>query len=128
MKGAQGPASWSAVFVSAVGHPEAVAAIERKHNVGDISRSVADQHIGRIDRDFQGSHRRYAVVDVNRPITNRAARLATTYGLRGYDAVHLASALTVQTSIRAGSPYVFVCADGELLDAADQEGLTVLDP
>ena len=51
--------------------------------------------------------------------------LVDRHGLRGYDAVHLASALTVSNERQhAGmSPLVFVSADRTQLDAARAEGL-----
>ena len=50
--------------------------------------------------------------------------------LRGYDAVHLAAALTVLPALsEAGlAPLVFVTADRDLLQAANAEGLEVEDP
>lgn len=56
------------------------------------------------------------------PVLKRAASLAVVDGLRGYDAVHLASALTVNgpaTAIAAG--------DRDLLSACSNQGLVIID-
>lgn len=61
------------------------------------------------------------VVEVDEPLTEIAADLAEAHALRGYDAVHLAAALS------AGAE-VFVSSDADQLRAASTELLTVLDP
>ena len=62
-------------------------------------------------------------VDVNETVVMQADSLAWTYGLRGYDAVHLASALLWQQSI--GSPVTLATFDRQLWDAARLVGLEV---
>lgn len=60
----------------------------------------------------------------------KASELTQQYPLRGYDAVHLASALSfdkILQAVRTG-PLLFVSADAILLQAADDEGLTTDDP
>jgi hypothetical protein len=51
----------------------------------------------------------------------RAEALAWEYGLRGYDAVHLASALTWQESV--GEQIVLATFDEQLWEAAKRAGL-----
>ena len=72
----------------------------------------------------------YQIVDVTRSIAQLAMALAERYGLRGYDAVQLASALDVHTArTAAGLPALtFVSADNDLNDAARAEGFTVENP
>lgn len=127
LKGTQGPSPWSRVFTAEVTYPEAVAAIERKHRMGDIGRDDANRHIQRIERDFTGSSRRYAVVSVDRPVTKTAAVLAARHGLRGYDSVHLAAASELQSTIPRQGDYRFACADSDLNEAASEEGLALLE-
>lgn len=59
-----------------------------------------------------------SVVDVTFPVLQPAERLIERHGLRGFDAVHLCSALWV------GRP-MFACFDERLRQAARAEGLTV---
>jgi uncharacterized protein len=46
--------------------------------------------------------------------------------LRGFDAIHLASALTLGREL--GEPITFVAADARLLDAAKAKKLRVVNP
>lgn len=128
LKGSQGPASWANIYVSAIALPEAVAAVERKRREGDLDADAASRLADRIRRDLTGSTRRYGVVEVARPITINASRLAQDHGLRGYDSVQLATALAVATALPAGAIFQMACADGDLCDAARAVGLQVLIP
>ena len=62
-------------------------------------------------------------VDVNETVVAQADALAWAHGLRGYDAVHLASALLWQQSI--SSPVTLATYDRQLWDAAQLVGLEV---
>lgn len=62
-------------------------------------------------------------VMMNADLVSRAESLAWDYKLRGYDAVHLASALSWQDQI--GYPVTMATFDQELWDAAALEGLGV---
>ena len=57
-------------------------------------------------------------------LASRAADLAVAHGLRGYDAVHLASALLLAELVDA--PVAFAVFDRTLGKAAQAEGLGVL--
>lgn len=61
------------------------------------------------------------IVEVTEELVARAADLAEEEGLRGYDAVHLAAALTVEATVLSS-------ADAELCSAAQRRGLHVADP
>jgi predicted nucleic acid-binding protein len=61
--------------------------------------------------------------EVTGPITKRAAALAWQHGLRGYDAVHFASALTWQEAINA--PVTLATYDQDLWSAAKKAGMEV---
>lgn len=61
--------------------------------------------------------------DVTEPLAHRAGVLAEAYGLRGYDAIHLATAETV---LDAGD--VMVVSDGRLAEAAASIGIEALIP
>ena len=62
-------------------------------------------------------------LDVSGQITKRAAALAWEYGLRGYDALHFASALTWQDAI--DMPVTLATYDRELWSAAQKTGMNV---
>lgn len=61
------------------------------------------------------------IVEVTEELIADAADLAENEGLGGYDAVHLAAALTVEAT-------VLTSADAELCDAAERRGLHVANP
>jgi len=73
-------------------------------------------------RDFGQDYR---VVEITIALLQRAAQLADTHALRGYDAVQLAVALDVHAQDQA---LVLVSADAELNAAATAEELRVKDP
>ena len=62
-------------------------------------------------------------LDTSGQITKRAATLAWEHGLRGYDAIHLASALTWQDAI--DTPVTLATYDRELWSAAQKAGMDV---
>jgi predicted nucleic acid-binding protein len=57
-------------------------------------------------------------LDMTEELVRRAGGFALSHGLRAYDAVHLASAVSV-----ADDEFVLVAADGDLLTAARAIGL-----
>ena len=59
-------------------------------------------------------------VNITDTIVQAAGNLAETYGLRGYDAVHLACAIHLGAN-------ALVCADIALINAAQKQGLDVID-
>ena len=61
------------------------------------------------------------LVDVTENLIESAARLAESESLRGYDAVHLASALLVNAA-------VLTSADRDLCEAAERQGLHTANP
>lgn len=61
------------------------------------------------------------LIEITGRLVDRAADLAEAEALRGYDAVHLAAALTVGAD-------VFASADVDLCRAAEQHGLHVANP
>ncbi|HEX5762096.1 MAG TPA: type II toxin-antitoxin system VapC family toxin [Solirubrobacterales bacterium] len=75
-------------------------------------------------RDVKRVERNWAaidVVEVDRALTERAAELAISYGLRALDALHLAAALSLPPR-----DLLFATWDRRLHRAARAEGLTVL--
>lgn len=79
--------------------------------------SDADLVRGRFERDWES----ISVVEVQEPIALRAALLATSLGLRSLDAIHLASAESVQ-----GNDLRLASWDRRLWRAARFNGIEVL--
>jgi predicted nucleic acid-binding protein len=74
---------------------------------------------GRARREFESLHGELLLVGIDRPLARHAGELAGKLGLRGYDAVHLASTLAL------GTETTFVSWDGELRRAAAESGCAV---
>jgi predicted nucleic acid-binding protein len=105
---------------SRVTYPEAAAALARRQRRGDLPVSALRAAL----RDLARRWTEFMVVDLSEI---RAGGLAVRHGLRGFDAVHLAAALTVRTA--AGNDAVaFSSFDEALNRAAVSEGLIVLEP
>ncbi|MEO5887728.1 MAG: type II toxin-antitoxin system VapC family toxin [Anaerolineales bacterium] len=74
--------------------------------------------------DFRADWRHFQRVQIDESLVARADSFACVYGLRGYDAIHLASGVIWQESIQM--PVTFVTFDAELRDAARKAGLQIL--
>lgn len=121
------PASGKVVFISQLALPEVFAALARKVRQRDLTPAQADQ----LRQDFLGDFTRlYVSVIVRLDVLQRAAELTRHHPLRGYDAAHLATAMTVnEKRLTHGlTPLAFVSADNQLCQAAQLEGLMVENP
>lgn len=104
------------VFSSRTTYAEARAALARAHRGG---RSTPEEHAFA----RQGLDRRWREVErieVTDDLVHLAGDLADRRGLRGYDCIHLASALTLGVAV------LLTSWDRELNEAALAEGLHVL--
>jgi predicted nucleic acid-binding protein len=103
--------------------------ITRAEVAAALTRALRMNTISKVDYDFALSKFRSDWIDFQRlsvteRLVARADRLACEFGLRGYDAVHLAAALTWQENL--DFPVTLATFDRELADAARQSGLAVL--
>jgi predicted nucleic acid-binding protein len=76
------------------------------------------------------ANKEYAIIPLSDHIVASAVELTRRHPLRGYDAVHLATATTVRTALHGKElpPLVFVSADQALCEAAEAEGLPPVNP
>ncbi len=93
---------------------EASAAVAAAARSRRISRGRATAAIRRLVTEWAS----VTALDVDEITSRRAGELARRHGLRGMDAVHLASAVLV-----AAARPIFVTWDADLRDAAREEGL-----
>jgi uncharacterized protein len=107
------------VFSSRLLVPETSAALARAMRGGRLSRRSAGQ-ARIVARSLLED---VALIDVDEELANRAWDLASSFTLRGYDAVHLATFERVE----AGES-VLVAADGALADAGRAIGYAVAVP
>jgi uncharacterized protein len=111
--------SAEAVATSVLAYAEARAAFARKAREkglsGEAHRTVKEA----LDRDWPS----YFVLSVSAATARAAGGLAEKHALRGFDALHLASALELRSAGAAGLR--FASADARLCEAARAEGLEI---
>jgi uncharacterized protein len=100
---------------SMLSYPEGRAALAAARRGGRLS---ARAH-SRAREEFISAHGELLLVGVDEPLVRVAGELAEDLGLRGYDAVHLASALAL------GADTTLVTWDQELREAAMHRGCAV---
>lgn len=102
---------------SIVSRAEVAAAFAKAVRAGLVRDEIARN----AQRRFAGDWPDLARVPVTEAIVERAERLAWEHGLRGYGAVHLASALIWQESV--GEEIVLATFDQQLWEGAKRSGL-----
>lgn len=127
VRGITSPNAGNVVVISLIAGAEIVAAIAKRQRMGSIDSTDAQQAISDFSNHFSSE---YGVTPLTRQIVERAMALAPVRGLRGYDAVQLATVLTVNEELTAAgiAPITFVSSDIDLNTAAVHEGLTAEDP
>jgi predicted nucleic acid-binding protein len=99
--------------------PEALAALDRARRSGRLGPRTA----ARAFAETRAALDEIEPIEVEAILADRAGELALEHGLRGYDAVHLASYETVATANT-----VLVAADGDLVRTAIAIGYVVTVP
>lgn len=112
------------IYVAQIAGVEVVSAIARQGFGKSISKRKAQTTISQFRLDFTA---KFIVLSVNSPLIESAMQLAETYALRAYDAVQLATVLTIARH-SADLNVTFVCADEALNQVARSEGLAVENP
>ena len=103
-----------------VAYPEMISALNRRFRTGDLAKGDCDL----LMKTFAGEWPHFAAIDFDEI---EAGRLAQAYGLRGFDAVHLAACKLLKST--EGAPSVaFSSFDERLNNAAAAEKLIVLLP
>ena len=97
--------------------PEMFSALTRRLNSGDVERVAYESLVNAIRSDWPH------IIALDFSETD-AADLVERFGLRGFDAVHLSSALRLAG--RSGVALVLSSFDVKLNSAAESEGLNVL--
>ena len=111
------------VVVCAVARVEVPAAIWRKHRLGELSAAHAALLVDEFAWEWHGDADAdpvFAVISLTDDVLETAALACARHGLRAYDALQLAAALTAREADDTLTS--FVCFDRELADAASQEG------
>jgi uncharacterized protein len=111
--------SSEAAATSIVAYAESRAAFSRRFREKAIKKAAYHRLVEVFNRDWN----QYAIVNTSKELAFLAGDLAVKHGLRGFDAIHLASALLLTQD--TGMPIRFSCYDSKLNDAAGSEGLVI---
>ena len=122
------PAAGYNLVIGEITLVEVAAALAAKHRIPQgISRAERDAAVAVF---LSHCDTEYELVATDRSSIDRAVSPTQSHRLRGYDAVQLATALTVNEILAAAglTPLVFVSADNDLMVAARAEGLETDSP
>ena len=108
-----------AVGTGVLSRAEVAAALAKAACAGLLTRESAAKALQAFTADWEHMIR----LQVSEPLVARAAALAWEHGLRGYDAVHLATALVWREML--GGPVSVATYDRELWRSAQASGLSV---
>lgn len=100
---------------SMLSYPEGRAALAAAHRSGRLTLAACRRAL----KDFESLQAELSLIGIDVPLAREAGNLAEKFALRGYDAVHLASALS------SGGTVTLVTWDGDLRRAAASNGCAV---
>ena len=106
------------VATATIAYTEMYSGFNRRKREGHLS---ARQYT-RLSRQFEEHWTTYIRIELTQEVLASAKVLLERHPLRAFDAVHLASAISLQKGVR--EPLQFAAADIRLLDAASAEHLT----
>lgn len=108
------------VATSKVAYPEARAALARGFREGLFSEIDYRQIVAVLQQDWP----RYFVLEVTDSLVWLAGELAEKHRLRGFDSIHLASAITLRAQVK--SRVIAACWDVRLWEALSSLGMEVI--
>ncbi|TCO58621.1 type II toxin-antitoxin system VapC family toxin [Actinocrispum wychmicini] len=115
------------MVISQLSRVEVPSAIWKKHRRGQLSQQEAATLVGWFEADYHGTtgeEPRFVVVPASTAVLEAATRIVRIHGLRGYDAVQLASAVLVAEADPESRE--FAVFDKQLRSAALAEGLALV--
>ena len=110
----------AAVSTSKIAYAEARAAFARKQKEEEFSLKVLRKIVEDLNRDWES----YFEIEITDGLIRFAGDIAEKYLLRGFDSIHLASAVHLKNKIRADIH--FSSYDTRLNQSAEKEGIIVL--
>lgn len=102
----------TAAATSVVAYAEARAAFARLHWEGHTTERRHHERVAQLNADWEAAMR----VELTATVLRLAGGIAETYALRGFDSIHLASALSLRD--RSDMPFAFAVFDQRLRDGA----------
>jgi len=113
-------AAWKSAWgiaTSAVAFAELLAAVYRKASEARIGKA----RVKAIARVFEEDWSTFIIVEVDHRLNETVHKVIASHALRGFDAIHLSSALTIGAAVT--DDFLFGCYDERLNQAARAEGL-----
>jgi uncharacterized protein len=108
----------AAIVTSTITYAEARSGLARRLREGDFTDSAYREIVDKLDEDWLTFDR----LEVSNTVSRHAGHLAETFALRGYDAIHLASALHLAERFE---DLGFLAFDQRLVKAAMEAGVPV---
>jgi predicted nucleic acid-binding protein len=109
---------------ASLGVVEVLATLSRKCKARQISRSQFQQKQTEVSADWE----QFVQVQLTGEVLEVALRLTVDFSLRGADAIHLASASILKQSLTDEDEFKLIASDNELLEAAQQTGMSIFNP
>jgi predicted nucleic acid-binding protein len=117
------PAGGHALALLGLTRVEFRSAVRQRERAGDVAHDIADNLIDSMDEHLANFFLVQPLTDL---VIEEAAALLDRHALKAYDAVQLAGCIMLRA--RLGRHATFVCSDRQLVRAAEDEGMIVLDP
>ena len=95
---------------------ETMASMYRKKREAALADTLSRKIVDSFQRDWESFIR----VEVNSELNGYIDRVVKAYPLRGFDAIHLASAIVIHE--KCAEDFIFACFDEALVRAAQSEG------
>lgn len=108
--------------VSKIAYAEVYGALIRRYRARAFSRSAYSRFCREFEREWAG----YLRIDLSDDVLSLARGVIQKHALRGFEGIHLSSALFLKRSLAEET--LFVAADEQLLKAARSERLRTLNP
>jgi len=108
------------VATSAAAYAELLAAAYRKAWESPANKELIEGVVGVFREDWSS----FIIVEVDNRLNETIHKLIASHALRGFDAIHLASALAIGSAV--ADEFLFGCYDERLNQAARAEGLETL--
>ncbi|MEK7727292.1 MAG: type II toxin-antitoxin system VapC family toxin [candidate division KSB1 bacterium] len=119
------PTADNKVYLGQIGIVEIAAALSKKVRTQELTQenyeAALDLFLAAVENE------EYFIASLNEEIVSGAVDLTRRHPLRGYDAVHLATAIALNTTFSEASlpSLAFASSDKILCEAAQKEGLVV---
>jgi uncharacterized protein len=121
------PTRQNDLFIARITWVEVLSALARRQREGFITSTDVNQAINIFTTHID---QQYGFLETDRALIQAAGVLVTQYPLRAYDAMQLAAALSLKTTLNQSQlpDPIFLTADKKLLTIAEQAGLLCDNP